>query len=247
MGTFTVDDTKPMAMFDHRTKTLRIDFPRRPRSVFPNGVSSTSTSPNASFQGMDIFGEMPSLFSVTPDVMMSGVFGGHPGQRLQQNGSWVWSSTDLFGGQIGLPETFFPSIALDPSGNPIAETEGIYSTEEEDSDDDVDIHTFIDMTGYQSDDEEAPELDAEETETTDGQDATPETSGRVRCSSQRLLDHFDREAGTVSAFRNHHDRFRRASKLPHDMSLIATPLKTGKTAEDLMSPLRKRRNKARMA
>ena len=243
MGTFAVDDTKPMAMFDHRTKTLRIDFPRRSSNVFPNGTSSTSTSPNASFQGMDVFGEMPSLFSATPDVMMSGVFGSHPGQRLQQNGCWVWSSTDLFGGQIGLPETFFPSIDLDPNGNLLAETEAIYTTEEEDNDDDVDIHTFIDMTGYQSNDEKAPELDAEETETTDAQDANPKASGRVRSSSQRLLDHFDREAGTVSAFRNHHDRFRRASKLPHDVSLIATPLKTGKTAEDLMSPLRKRRSR----
>lgn len=246
MGTFVADSTKPYATYDHRSHSILIEFPRNARNAAANGISSTSTSPNMSFQGHDFFSEMPSLFpAATADVMMSGVFGAPPGQRLEQNGSWVWNSADLFGGQIGLPESFYPSIALDITGTPLAENEGIYSSDEEDDEDDMDIHAFIDMTDLPSDAEEAPELDAEETETTDAQDGTETATGRARSASQLLLEHFDRDAGTVSAFKNHHDRFRRVSRLPQDASLIATPLKTGKTAEDLMSPMRKRKSKGK--
>jgi hypothetical protein len=77
------------------------------------------------------------------------------------------------------------------------------------------------------------------------QEATPTTNGRARSTSELLLEHFDRDAGNVSAFKKHHDRFRRASKLPQDASLIAVPLKDGKTAEDLMSPLRKRKTRSK--
>jgi len=245
MGTFTTDNTKPYATYDHRTNSILIEFPRSSFNGLGNGVSSSSTSPNMSFQGMDFFSDMPSLFpAASADVMMSGLFGGHPGQRLEQDGSWVWSQADLFGGQIGLPDSFYPSIALGADGSPLAETEGVYSTEEDDEDEDMDIHAFIDMTHLPSDNEEDG-LDLEETETTDAQEATSTVNLRDRSASQLLLEHLDRHASTVGAFKNHQDRFRLVSKLPQDMSLIATPLKTGKTAEDLMSPLRKRKSRSK--
>lgn len=246
MGTFTADNTKPYATYDSRTHSILIEFPRSNRNAHANGLSSTSTSPQLSFEtGFGLFPDLPSLFpAASADVMMSGIFGGHPGQRLEQNG-WVWNQSDLFGGQIGLPESFYPSIALDANGSPLAETEGVYTTEEEDEEDEMDLHAFIDMTHLPSDDEEAPDLDVEETETTDAQEATPTTNGRARSASELLLEHFDRNAGNVSAFKKHHDRFRHASRLPQDISLIAVPLKDGKTAEDLMSPLRKRKSRSK--
>jgi hypothetical protein len=242
MGTFVADSTKPYATYDHRTHSILIEFPRSTRNSLANNISSTSTSPNVSFQGADLFGNMPSLFpAASADVMMSGIFGAPPGQRLEQDGSWVWNTTDLFGGQVGLPESFYPAIALGADGAPLADTEGVYSTEEEEDETDMDIHAFIDMSELPSEDDGVPQLPIEESETTDAQEAIG-TTGRARRASQ-LLEHFDRNAGTVSAFKNHHDRFRRVSRLPQDASLIATPLKTGKTAEDLMSPMRKRKSK----
>jgi hypothetical protein len=55
----------------------------------------------------------------------------------------------------------------------------------------------------------------------------------------QMLNHLDR--GVVSSFRNNQDRHRHTSKLPHDFNQDSTPIRDGRTADDVMTPLRKRK------
>jgi hypothetical protein len=64
---------------------------------------------------------------------------------------------------------------------------------------------------------------------------------RKRNASDVMLEHFDR--GVVTAFRNNQNRYRDIACLPSDPTIrasVSRPIRSGKSAETLISPLRKR-------
>jgi len=235
MGSFIVDEKKAMAFIDPNTKQLRIQPARIPYTdPFNSTASSVNNSPQVNFNGMTYDSDQsdfPRLITGPSDVMMSGVFGGMPGQRYE-DGRFVMEANNgpLL---IGPPEAFYPFTSIRTDGTP--EEEDDYDTEEE-FEDDVDLITaFLDM---EDDDEDEPEFfDDEITSpaTTDAPDSTPAGPR----SMAQMLDHLDR--GVVSSFRNHQDRHRHVSQLPHDFNQDSTPIRDGRTADDVMTPLRKRK------
>lgn len=222
-----------MAFIDPNTKQLRIQPARVPfLDPFHSTTSSVNNSPQVNFNGMAYDSDnsdFPRLLTGPSDVMMSGVFGGLPGQRYEDGRFVMESNGPLL---IGPPEAFYPFTSIRADGTPDEEDE--YMTEEE-FEDDVDLITaFLDM----EDEDEEPEFDEDDITsptTTDAPDSTPH--GRNR--SKSWLDHFD--PAIVSSFRNNQDRHRHASKLPHDFNQDSTPIRSGKTADEVMTPLRKRK------
>jgi hypothetical protein len=245
MGSFIVDEKKAMAFIDPRTKQLRIQRARLPYfdPFRQNSTgSSAGNSPQVAFQNLAYDSdnsELSRLLTGPSDVMMSGVFGGLPGQRYQDGRFVVEANGPLL---IGPPEAFYPFASFRADGTPDTESEEEFTTEDE-FDDDVDLLTaFLDMDEFDESDV-APEIDDEDImspTTTDAIESIPTQGGRTRSVSQALINHFDR--GVVNSFRNNQDRYRHVSKLPHDYSNISTPVRQGKTAEELMTPPRKRKN-----
>jgi hypothetical protein len=233
MGSFIVDEKKAMAFIDPNTKQLRIQPARVPfLDTFNSTASSVNNSPQVNFNGMvydSDNSDFPRLITGPSDVMMSGVFGGLPGQRYEDGRFVMEANGPLL---IGPPEAFYPFTSIRADGTPDEEDE--YLTEEE-FEDDVDLLTaFLDVDG---DEDELDFVDEDITSptTTDAPDNTP----HARKESTSWLNHFDR--GVVSSFRNHQDRHRHASKLPHDFNQDSTPIRDGKAADEVMTPLRKRK------
>lgn len=238
MGSFIVDERKAMAFIDPNTKQLRIQ-PARIQSYgdqFNSTASSVNNSPQVNFNGMAYDSdnsELTRLITGPSDVMMSGVFGGLPGQRYE-DGRFVMeaNSGPLL---IGPPEAFYAFTSIRTDGTP--EEEDDYDTEQE-FDDDCDLITaFLDMSDDDADGQE-PELAEEDITSPTTTDAPDSTPARPR-GMTNILDHLDR--GVVSSFRNHQDRHRHTSGLPHDYNQDSTPIRDGRTADDVMTPLRKRR------
>jgi hypothetical protein len=243
LGSFVVDQQKAMAFIDPNTKQLRI---QRARSPFVNPFlqnsteSSAGNSPQVPFQVLAYDSDQSSqshLFTGPSDVMMSGVFGGVPGQRYQ-NGRFVVEAPGQL--LIGPPEAFYPFIPIRDDGTPDSDIDEEITTEDEFEDDGDLLSFFLDMDGEDDDDDDDDEElddDATSPTTTDAAEATP---SHTRNISQAMIDHFDR--GVVNSFRNNQDRYRTVSRLPHDTSSLSTPVRRGKTAETLMTPPRKRKS-----
>jgi hypothetical protein len=246
MGSFVIDDKKAMAFIDPRTKQLKIHRARVPflgatRSGQATPGSSTTNSPQVSTQNLvydSDTSDLSHLLARPSDVMMSGVFGGVPGQRYQDGRFVIEANGPML---IGPPEAFYPWNSIKADGTPDDDSDAGFDTEGSfDDDDDCDILTFLDMGEY--DNEEEPELDEEESTSptaTDALENTPTQKGHSRNISEALMRNFDR--GIVSSFRNNQDRYRQVSKLPHDMDSMSAPVRDGRTAEDLMTPPRKRK------
>jgi hypothetical protein len=170
--------------------------------------------------------------------MLTGIFGAAP------------ASTYLFSGEtIGPPEAFFPFIDIAPDGNMFLDEEDEEGYDDEDYEDDLNITDFMDF-GDGTDVEEEDETDVPATPATSmiafpgstpaQQTPLAETPSHRR-GADAMLEHFDR--GVVTAFRNHQNRYRDNASLPHDPDLrasVSRPVRSGKSAEQLMSPLRKR-------
>ena len=79
---------------------------------------------------------------------------------------------------------------------------------------------------------------------------TDETPGnRKRTTSDVYLEHFDRR-GVVTAFRNNQNRYRDVASLPSDptaRNAVSRPVRSGKSADALITPLRKRSKSNRVA
>ncbi|KIV99774.1 uncharacterized protein PV09_08580 [Verruconis gallopava] len=230
MGSFIVDEKKAMAFIDPNTKQLRIQPARIPHvDPFYSTASSVNNSPQVNFSSMAYDSDnsdFPRLLTGPSDVMMSGVFGGLPGQRYEDGRFVMEANGPLL---IGPPEAFYPFTSIRNDGTP-EDDDDDYMTEEE-FDDDVDLITaFLDVEG----DEDEPEFAEDDitSPTTDAADETP-------LARRSILAHLD--GGIVSSFRNHQDRHRHASKLPHDRNLDSTPIRDGRTADEVMTPLRKRK------
>lgn len=240
MGHFVVDEKKAMAFIDPRTKQLKIHRARVPflgatRVGEDTHGSTTSNSPQVSSHNLvydSDNSDFSQLYRRPSDPAMSGVFGGVPGQRYQ-DGRFVMETN---GPLMGPPEAFFAFTSVQADGTLDENTDG-YHTEEESEDDRNIFDAFCDMDDYE--DEEEPDVDREESTSPPPTDAADDTPKQKRSVTEHLMRNFDR--GIVSSFRNNQDRYRQVSRLPHDISNMSAPVRHGKTAEDLMTPPRKRK------
>jgi hypothetical protein len=224
-----------------------------------NNCSSTSStannSPRNSIAQMNANGSDSEISTEVfnnafgTDIMLTGIFGSAPG------------NPSFFGNDsIGPPEAFYPFVSVGSNGNMDIMDED-EDDDSEDYEDDLNIADFMDF-GSEGDDTDV-EHDGHETD----MPATPATSqvaldgstpaqltpmaetpvGRQRNTSDAMLEHFDR--GVVTSFRSNQDRYRDVASLPQDPAArasVSRPVRSGKTAEQLITPLRKRFRSNRM-
>jgi hypothetical protein len=251
-GIFIHEDSRQaIAVTNRNTKTLTFYRPRVPVSFRPpfaaysDTTSTANNSPRTSVQQLalsdsELSNEMYSNpFMNAADVMFPGIFGS--------------ADTYLPGGEsIGPPEAFYPYVVVGQNGNVISDEDEYDDMDE--FEDDVNIADFMDFgsdmdaTDVEQDDEiEVPDTPATPILAIPGSTPAQSTpmgdtpSNRNRNTSDAMLEHFDR-AG-VSAFRNNQSRFRDIACLPHDPDLrasVSRPIRSGRSAETLMSPLRRR-------
>lgn len=185
--------------------------------------------------------------AISADVMLTGIFGSAPGTDY-------FFSTD----NVGPPEAFFPFVSIGSNGSMEPFDEDDF--ESEDYEDDLNIGDFMDF-GDDSDntdmDDDGEETDAPTTPGAsmhNGHGSIQETpveetpSNRKRTTSDVMLEHFDR--GVVTAFRNNQNRYRDVASLPSDptaRNAVSRPVRSGKSADALITPLRKRSKSNRMA
>jgi hypothetical protein len=241
-----------IAITNRATKTVTFYRPRT--QVIPwipiNGThsSTSSTANNSPRNSLAQFANVSDSETEamngalnSTDIMLTGVFGSAPGNEY------------FFNENVGPPEAFYPFVSLS-NGNMETFDEDDY--ESEDYEDDLNIGDFMDF-GDDSDNSDM-EDDGEETDapTTPGAstskaahsevEETP--SNRKRSKSDVMLEHFDR--GVVTAFRNNQNRYRDVASLPSDptaRNAVSRPVRSGKSADALITPLRKRSKSNRMA
>jgi hypothetical protein len=251
-GIFIHDDrSKAIAVTSRTTKTLTFYRPRASMVSWmsANGAKSSSSSnnsPRAPMQQMngsdsEVSNELLGNPFITTDVMLAGIFGSAPTDEF------------IFGTEsVGPPEAFYPFVSVGTNGM-VMDDENDY--EDEDSQEDLNITDFMDF----GDDADETDLEQEDEETdvpatpagsmlamngSTPAHPTPMTNtpvNRQRNTSDVMLQHFDR--GVVTAFRNNQNRYRDLSCLPSDPSIragISRPVRSGKSAEAVMTPLRKR-------
>ncbi|CAI6340353.1 unnamed protein product [Periconia digitata] len=260
-GIFIHDDSnKAIAVTNRKTKALTFYRPRvsgNPwvTSFGPQSSSnSTTNSPRNSVQQYNNGSDSEVSNEVfnnpyTTDIMLTGIFGGAPTDEY------------FFGADsVGPPEAFYPFVAVGTNGA-IVDEEGEYD-EEEDYEDDLNITDFMDFgddaddtdVDQEDDETDAPATPAASTMAMNGSTPARPTpmsetpSNRKRNASDAMLQHFDR--GVVTAFRNNQTRYRDVACLPSDPSIrasVSKPIRSGKSAEQLMTPLRKRSGPKRPA
>lgn len=244
-----------IAVTNRATKTVTFYRPRA--QTIPwipiNGThSSTSSTANnspraslAQFANVSDSEAEALNNALSTDIMLTGIFGSAPGNEY-------YFSND----NVGPPEAFYPYVTIGSNGGMEFDDEDF---ESEDFEDDLNIGDFMDF-GDDSDNSDM-EDDGEETDapTTPGASqsngaivqASPieETPGnRKRTKSDAMLEHFDR--GVVTAFRNNQNRYRDVASLPSDptaRNAVSRPVRSGKSADALITPLRKRSKSNRMA
>ncbi|KAF2708196.1 hypothetical protein K504DRAFT_301073 [Pleomassaria siparia CBS 279.74] len=259
---FHKETTQAIAVTDRSTKTLTFYRPRTSASpwnslppTYSSSASTANNSPPASIQQFNLSESEvhTDMFSnpFTGDIMLTGIYGSAP------------ANYDMFGGDsIGPPEAFYPFVNVGNNGNVIDDEIEDDFDDDEDFEDDVNLADFMDF-GSDMDDTDAEQ--EEEVEVP----ATPATSmvaingstpaqptpmvetpaNRKRSTSDVMIkgmEHFDR--GVVTAFRNNQNRHRDIACLPHDPDLrasVSRPIRSGRSAETLISPLRKRGATAR--
>lgn len=265
LGQFAVDKDKAIA-FLHATRgtmILRRGHAQHQRFLEPSDASSTPlSSPTTPFQSLPAEDSDFSEVSRTPltggmDVMFSGMFGGASNQNYS------------FGGQvIGPPEAFYPFKAVDSNGAIVDADEESYEDDDDDPEDQIDLSNFIQGLSDADDNDDDDDVEmgisfAEESESDAAHGlqspAMTETSsmmtpfransfsngydGAVFASSS-LFDHFGGRPGLVNSFRAHQDRVKRLTRLPYDpakRTAAAQPLRSGYTANSVITPARKRR------
>ncbi|KAF2133402.1 hypothetical protein P153DRAFT_381832 [Dothidotthia symphoricarpi CBS 119687] len=256
------DSTKAIAVTNRATKTVTFYRPRTnmipwlPMNGSRSSTSSTANdSPRASLAQLNASDSEVSneVFNnaFSTDIMLTGIFGSASGNDY------------FFGNEsIGPPEAFYPFVSIGSNGNMDIMDEEDYDSE--DFEDDLKITDFMDF-GSEGDDTDV-EQDGEETDApttpattkatlhdpSSGQplpmNETPVT--RKRTTSDVMaehLEHFDR--GVVTAFRNNQSLYRDIASLPSDPTARASasrPVRSGKSAEALITPLRKRSRSNRM-
>ncbi|KAF1978669.1 hypothetical protein BU23DRAFT_230291 [Bimuria novae-zelandiae CBS 107.79] len=261
-GIFIHEDfSKAIAVTNRTTKRLTFYRPRVPTMISwapLNGVQSSSTSnandsPRASlaqFNASDseVSNEVFSNPFTASDIMLTGIFGSAP-------------NNDYFFGtdSIGPPEAFYPFVSIGANGAVMDDDDEF---EDEDYEDDLNITDFmdfgsdVDATDVEQEDDETdvPATPAVSTMAMNGSTPAQPTPmidtpiGRKRSTSDAMLQHFDR--GVVNSFRNNQMRYRDIAQLPSDPTIrasVSRPVRSGKSAETVMTPLRKRTSAKRAA
>ncbi|KAL5120675.1 hypothetical protein ACEQ8H_001424 [Pleosporales sp. CAS-2024a] len=247
------DSTKAIAVTNRATKTVTFYRPRPsiipwiPINGYQSGASSTANnSPRNSIAQLNASDSENSneVFNnaLSTDIMLTGIFGSAPGNDF-------FFGTD----SIGPPEAFYPFVSIGNNGNMNHMDDDEYD-DSEDYEDDLNIADFMDFGS------DADDTDMEQDYDTDVP-ATPATSqaalhgstpahptpmtetpvNRKRSTSDAMLQHFDR--GVVTAFRNNQNHYRDVASLPQDPAVrasVSRPVRSGKSAEALITPLRKR-------
>lgn len=240
MGSFVVDEQKAMAFIDPNTRQLKIHRARVPflgatRSGMATPGSTTSNSPQVCSQNLAYESdnsEVSHSIQRPFDVMMSGVFGGLPGQRYQDGRFVVEANGPML---IGPPEAFYPFVSTRPDGTIEVDSDDFDTEDDSDGNCNI-IDAFLDMGDYEDDEE--PEVDEEESTSPPPTDAADQTPTQKRSVTEHLIRNFDR--GIIGSFRNNQDRSRQLSGRPH-ISNMSAPVRDGRTAEDIMTPPRKRK------
>jgi hypothetical protein len=230
-------------------------IPWIPINGYQSGTSSTANnSPRNSIAQLNGGSDSENSNEVfnnalNTDIMLTGIFGSAPGN-------------DFFFGNdtIGPPEAFYPFVSIGPNGNMNVMEDDEYE-DSDDFEDDLNITDFMDF-GSDGDDTDV-EQEYEDTDVP----ATPATSqvalngstpaqptpaaetpvNRKRSTSDAMLQHFDR--GVVTAFRNNQNRYRDVASLPQDPAArasVSRPVRSGKSADSLITPLRKRSKSNRL-
>ncbi|KAF1987091.1 hypothetical protein K402DRAFT_63054 [Aulographum hederae CBS 113979] len=251
IGRFFANANKALIFIDrHGKNTVAASytgFQQQSSNTDSDASNTINNSPQTSFYSFapddsDNNELLSSALSGHGDIMMSGVFGLDPKR-----------SYDLGGQIVGPPERFFPSL----EENEVPATPSILSDsfdgfESEDNGGLGDISEFIDLAEMDEDDEEQDDesesmagtpsmrgkslIDVPETPTPANQRSTEHVTISV-------LRHFDRYP--VGAFRQNQFRAAHSSNIFHEAS--KPKLRNGRSAQALMTPLRKRKtdNKAR--
>jgi hypothetical protein len=257
-GVFIHDDsTKAIAITNRATKTVTFYRPRTqaipwlPINGTHSSTSSTANnSPRASLAQLNVSDSENSneVFNnaINTDIMLTGIFGSAPGN-------------DYFFGNdsVGPPEAFYPFVSIgSQSMDPLDDDD---YDDSEDYEEDLNITDFMDF-GSDGDDTDLDQDDEMDAPTTPGAprtinggssvQGTPinDTPGRKRTTSDVMLEHFDR--GVVTAFRNNQNRYRDVASLPSDPTArasVSRPVRSGKSADTLITPLRKRSKPSRVA
>lgn len=249
-----------IAVTNRSTKTVTFYRPRTtivpwiPMTGYPSSTSSTTNNsprnsiaqPNTNVSDSEVSNEVFNN-NMSTDIMFSGIFGSAPGN-------------DFFGSEsIGPPEAFYPFVSVGSGGhlNPMDEDD----EDSDDFEDDLNITDFMDFGSEGDDTDEDQEEDLDDTDVP----ATPAKStlaldgstpahpvsstpvSRTRSTTDVLLQHFGR--GVVTAFRSNQDRYRDVASLPSDPAArasVSRPVRSGKSAETLITPLRKRSRSSRV-
>ncbi|KAI8937230.1 hypothetical protein NX059_006439 [Plenodomus lindquistii] len=262
-GVFIHDaSNEAIAITNRATKTVTFYRPRTtvipwiPMTGYPSSTSSTANdSPrnsiaqlNANASDSEVSNEIFNN-TINTDIMLSGIFGSAPGNEY------------FFGNEsVGPPEAFYPFVSIGAGSD--------YNIMDEDDDDSDDFEDDLNITDFMDFGSEGDDTDEDQDDDFDDTDrpATPATStlaidgstpagpmsatpvGRKRTTSDVMLEHFDR--GVVTAFRNNQTRYRDVSSLPSDPAArasVSRPVRSGKSAEALITPLRKPSRSNRIA
>ncbi|KAF2653288.1 hypothetical protein K491DRAFT_603224 [Lophiostoma macrostomum CBS 122681] len=257
-GIFIHEDSRQaIAVTNRNTRTVTFYRPRTSLSLgqplygaYSSSTSTANDSPRTLAQQMNLSDSEPSIDAFahpftnmnTSDIMLAGIFGSAP------------INSSLFADMVGPPEAFYPFTDFGPNGEVISDQDEYEYDDDDASEDQVNIADFMDFGSdvdetelEQDDDTEVPATPATSMVAINGSTParpTPLTEtplNRRSNVSDAMLEHFDR-AG-VTAFRNNQNRYRDLSCLPYDPDLrasVSRPIRSGRSAETLISPLRKR-------
>lgn len=225
------------------------DYHSSTSSTVNNSPRNSIAQLNANASDSEVSNEVFNN-GLSTDIMLSGIFGSGPNDYVFGNES------------VGPPEAFYPFVSISSNGNMGIVDEDEDGSSSDDYEDDLNITDFMD---FGSDGDDTDLDDDDDVEDTDVP-ATPATSRvahhgstpaapaddtpqtRKRSTSDVMLEHFDR--GVVTAFRTNQNRYRDVASLPSDPAArasVSRPVRSGKSAEALITPLRKRSRSNRIA
>ncbi|CAG5150534.1 uncharacterized protein ALTATR162_LOCUS2692 [Alternaria atra] len=261
-GIFIHDETdQAIAVTNRATKAVSFYRPRTvmipwiPLTDYQSSTSGTvNNSPRNSIAQLNASDSENSneVFNngLSTDIMLSGIFGSASGNDF------------AFGNEsIGPPEAFYPFVSISSNGNMGLVDEDEEGSSSDEYDDDLNIADFLEFgdSGGDTDLDEDDEFDDTDVPATPATSSmahhgsTPAapatvTPARKRTTSDVMLEHFDR--GVVTAFRSNQNRYRDVASLPSDPAArasVSRPVRSGKSAEALITPLRKRTRSNRVA
>jgi hypothetical protein len=258
------ESNQAIAVTNRATKTVTFYRPRTqivpwiPLNGYHSSTSSTANnSPRNSIAQVNAGSDSEVSNEILnnnlgADIMLTGIFGSTPGNDY------------FFGNEsIGPPEAFYPFVSIGSQGNMFENLDEYGDDDDsEDYEDDLNIHDFMDFgseaddTDFEQDEEfedtDVPATPATATVAHNGSTPAPPRTdtpvNRKRTTSDVMLEHFDR--GVVTAFRNNQNRYRDVASLPSDPAArasVSRPVRSGKSAEALITPLRKRSRGNRIA